>query len=272
MKKNSIMAVFIIVLISFSYYLLSRSDSARSQNNDSEHTATVFVHGYKGTLHSFQSMLYRFEHEYGWGKKSLICRVTKEGNVLVTEPSSYDANDNVFIQVHFESNRASFKDTSYWLSKVMYVLKEKYDIGQMNIVSHSMGGLITTKYLEDYSKDSSYPKVKKFIAIGSPFNGLKNRQYLEKNNGEAKYDLMPNSKALQDLYKHRKDFPTEVEVYAIAGTGDQLVTVKSAQALEKIVPASNYKETIIDDRSISHSGLHESVKVDRLVGNFLWNN
>jgi uncharacterized alpha/beta hydrolase family protein len=270
LKKNYFVFLMVAGLIYCSYYLLYRVDSVKSQSNQNFASATVFIHGYKGTHLSFQSMLNRFQNEYHWGKKVLICNVTNDGRLLLSEQASFNKKDHIFIQVVFEDNRASFEDTAFWLSKVMSTLKSKYGMEEVNLVGHSMGGIISTKFLEDYGGKPEYPKVTKLITIGSPFLGLNNPSYLATNWGAAKYDLMPKSSALQELIRKRGYFPEETRAYAIAGTGDQLVTVNSALSLKKIVPKSHYKEAIIEDNQINHSGLHESLKVDKLISRFLW--
>ncbi|WP_338752108.1 alpha/beta fold hydrolase [Bacillus sp. FJAT-52991] len=266
-----ILFLFIVALAFISYHLLYRIEPVNSQTSTPPLHATVFVHGYKGTAVSFRSMLDRFENEHHWGKQALLCKVTKDGRVLTSKTSHYTANDHLFVQVVFENNRANFEDTTYWLSEVMNTLKTHYGIDQVNLVGHSMGGIVSTKFLEDYKQGGKYPHVEKLVVIGSPFKGVKNRDYLKTNTGAATYDLMPNSPAIKQLWANTESFPKHVKTLAIAGVGDQLVNVNSALAIESIVPKENYTESIIVNRNINHSGLHESDEVDAQIGQFLWN-
>ncbi|MGM7634802.1 alpha/beta fold hydrolase [Bacillus sp. Hm123] len=266
LRKNTLIAL-LIVFSCIGYYLLTQTKAATAPPSN----VTVFVHGYKGTAVSFRSMLHRFENEHQWGKQALVCKVTKDGRILISKVHRYTAKDRLFVQVIFENNRASFKDTAYWLSEVMNTLKTHYRIDQVNLVGHSMGGIVSTKFLEDYQHTNKYPYVDKLVVIGSPFKGVKEGAYLKTNIGGAAYDLMPNSSAVQQLDHNKEAFPKHVQVLTIAGVGDQLVTVDSALAIKHIVPKENYTEATILDRHINHSGLHESDEVNALIGQFLWN-
>ncbi|OZI13257.1 hypothetical protein CEW92_02650 [Bacillaceae bacterium SAS-127] len=266
LRKNTLI-VLLIIFTCIGYYLLTQTKAATAPPSN----VTVFVHGYKGTAVSFRSMLHRFENQQQWGRQALVCKVTKDGRILTSKVQHYTEKDRLFVQVIFENNRASFEDTVYWLSEVMHTLKSHYGIDRINLVGHSMGGIVSTKFLEDYKHRSKYPYVEKLVVIGSPFKGVKSGDYLKTNTGGAAYDLMPNSPAVQQLDNNKEAFPKHVKVLTIAGVGDQLVAVDSALAIKSIVPKENYTEAIIVDRNINHSGLHESDEVDALIGQFLWN-
>ncbi|WP_157796296.1 alpha/beta fold hydrolase [Bacillus xiapuensis] len=268
-KKNGVIALVIIGLVYFSYWLLNRAEPASPQAAEPPADATLFIHGHKGTYGSFRTMLERFEHN-SLGKKTLICKVTKDGRVLVKYANNTPSKEPQFIQVLFENNRAGFDQTAYWLSKIMKMLKVQYDLKQVNLVGHSMGGLVSAKYLQNYSHHRDYPAVKHLVVIGSPFLGVSDKDYVNKNTGLAKYDLMPNSPALQEIFHHKRLFPNNVKTLAIASTGDQLVAVQSALAVKQLVPKDHYHEIIIRDSSVTHSGLHESRKVDLVIAEFLW--
>ncbi|MDQ0215324.1 putative alpha/beta hydrolase family protein [Oikeobacillus pervagus] len=265
--KKSLVLLMMAGLIYYCYHLLYKNDLVRSQNYPIDETPTVFVHGYKGTFNSFNSLLDRFENQYKWGKRGLICKVTKKGKVMITGEFPKDG-DRLFIQVVFENNRATFKDTSLWLSKIMRTLKEHYGINKVNIVGHSMGGIVSTQYIQTY-KNKHYPKVEKFVTIGSPFLGISRESYYKVNSGASVRDLRPQSKALKAI--HQQKLPSSIHVLSIAGKGDQVVSVRSALALKKLAPKKKYKEVVIEDLAIHHSGLHESQEVDQLIGDFLWN-
>ncbi|KIL76632.1 alpha/beta fold hydrolase [Bacillus badius] len=267
-KRNKLLtaSLLIALLIFISYGTLT----ANSKTNTPPPDVTVFVHGYKGTAVSFRSMLERFDKEHHWGKKVVTCRVTADGQVLLEESGPIPASGRLFVQLIFENNRASFDETAHWLSKALHALKQTYQFEQVNLVGHSMGGIVSVQFLEEYAKKPGYPFIHKLVVIGSPFSGLKDKDYLKKNSGPAAADLMPNSGALQQLAERKSAFPSDVKVLAIASTGDQLVSTNSVLSLKQIVPSAHFQKAVISDRSITHSGLHESEKVDRLIGQFLW--
>ena len=267
-KRNRLIVASLLVslLIFIGYDTLT----ANSRTSSSPPDVTVFVHGYKGTAGSFRSMLERFEKDHDWGKRIIVCRVKADGQVVFDETDDIPASGRLFVQLVFENNRASFQDTAYWLSKALHALHETYKFEKVNIVGHSMGGIVSVKFLEEYTKKPGYPFIHKLVVIGSPFSGLKDKNYLKRNWGPAATDLMPRSSALQNIFKQKGSFPSDVQVLAIAGSGDQLVSVSSALSVERIVPSSHFQKAVISDRRITHSGLHESEKVDQLIGRFLW--
>src|SRR5699024_1545648 len=132
-------------------------------------------------------MLDRFER-YQWGSKTMICKVSPRGDISVVGKLP-ENNNNPFIQVIFEDNRASIKDQTIWLKKIMYMLYTQYKVQQVNIVSHSMGGLTSTNFLEHNDGKLKYPLVEKLIVIGSPFKGITVPDYFVKNTGDATVDL-----------------------------------------------------------------------------------
>lgn len=267
-KRNRlILASLLVSLIIFISYGTFR---VNSKTNLPPPNVTVFVHGYKGTAVSFRSMLNRFENEQQWGKKAIVCHVTADSRVLCDETGRIPSSGRLFVQLIFDNNRASFENTAYWLSKALHTLHEKYQFEEVNIVGHSMGGIVSVKFLEEYTKKPGYPFISKLVVLGSPFSGLKDKNYLNRNSGPAAVDLMPGSAALQKLFKQKESFPSDVQVMAIASSGDQIVSVDSALRLEKIVPASNFHKAVISDSALNHSGLHESKKVDQLISHFLW--
>ncbi|WP_010651821.1 alpha/beta fold hydrolase [Oceanobacillus massiliensis] len=244
--------------------ILSVPNKAKSEHYTAE--PTVFIHGYKGTANSFRHMLDRFENEYKWGKKGFVYFVSKEGQIR-----DYNLSKGkyapTFIQIVLEDNRASFADSSEWISSVLLHMKEKYHIDSVNLVGHSMGGIMAVKYAME-SEKNGYPKVNKLITIGSPFDGIYSEEYFQIHKDPAAADLKPDSLALQLLRK--SPFPDDIEVLSIGSTGDIVALPESVQSLRNIIPNDNYHEIMIEDDSLGHSGLHENKEVDKMIHSFLW--
>lgn len=273
-NKKRMLSAGALLLLAFSLiYVSLKSQIAESKENEASaqtHIPTIFVHGYKGTYNSFKTMLYRFEENH-WAKRELVIYISTEGDITWKGDLHSDPELPELIQVVFENNKASIAETSSRLESVMSSLKSDYGIDRVNIVGHSMGGLVSTQYLEKTNGNSHYPTTEKLAVIGSPFKGIDNENYHKVNTGEAIVDLKPESNALKSLVDKRESFPEDVEVLAIAGTGDQIVDVKSVFAIEDIVSEDKLQKKLIDDKKIDHSGLHETEKVDELLKRFLWN-
>lgn len=267
MKKKCIWySVSVVVLILTAMVVTYLPKKASSQKELSP--VTAFVHGYKGTANSFAGMMSRFQHR-GWGNKTLVCYVTDSGNV-----KTYSINNGTkkpqFIQVVFENNRASFSNSALWLSKAMKVLKIKYHIDSINLVGHSMGGLVSLKYVEDYQDPAQYPVTNKLIAIGSPFGGIYDEEYFQIHRDAGAHDLEPNSRALQLLQYNATSIPGNLQVFSIGSTGDPVAVPESVQELRNIVPDRQLTEELIENPNLGHSKLHENELVDQYIHTFLW--
>lgn len=283
MRKKSMMGRMASIFL-FTFFLLSvffiTWRSKHVDSNDSfasiePQIPTIFVHGYKGTMRSFQHMLHRFEYDYRWGTKSMVIRVDRMGIVHISGTIPQNLK-NPFIQIVFEENRTSIEETANSLKKAMRLLKENYSVDELYIVAHSMGGLVSTKYIEDTNNLKDYPIVRKMVVIGSPFQGIEQESYHKLNTGKAIIDLKPDSHALLEILNNRDQFSKKTKVLNIAGINpeykdsDGVVSIQSALSARNIVPLENYHEIIVKDKLATHSGLHEHPKVDKYIGEFLW--
>lgn len=258
-------------------FFTSYSTPGSSEPIDREDlTPTLFVHGFKGGPRSFETMIDRMQN-LQWGQKHLTIYVSSRGDITIR--GDFSQSYNPFVQVLFENNRASIHNQTLWLSKVMRLLKTDYDIQQVNLVGHSMGGLASVNYL--LSEHSySVPRVHKLSVIASPFLGIEKKGYIASNYGDATADLEPGSQALTQMVKDKKNFPNDIDVFAIAGVinagspeedhWDGLVHASSVSGLEEIVPFGHYKEKRLYNPLATHTGLHELEEVDRLLKEFLW--
>ncbi|MFB4163958.1 alpha/beta fold hydrolase [Alteribacillus sp. JSM 102045] len=265
-----IIAAFVILCTAF----LFTDEQTTSSQNTTDITPTLFIHGFKGGPGSFNTMLERIEHN-GWGSRGKIFHINGDGEV---EAEGQLTNDNnPLIQVLFEDNRASLANQTVWLQNIMMILHETYDIKQVNLVGHSMGGLAASNYLL-HNKGERYPEVDRLVVMGSPFTGIHQKSYFNVNTGAATVDLQPRSEALENMAHNKENFDDKVSVLAIAGVinndgeeSDGLVSKASALGIKDIVPAHNYQEEIFYDSKATHSGLHEHTGVDKTVAEFLWN-
>ena len=283
-KKSSIfitiavILAFILLISSIFYTDTDQASSPTTPTISSDSIPTIFVHGFKGSAHSFDGMLDRFQRQH-WGKKEMVIYVTNEGDTIIKGNISKNVM-HPLIQVVFHNNRASFQETAGYLKKVMRILYTQYDIQEVNIVGHSMGGIISTKYIEETYHKKDYPTTHKLITIGSPFQGviLKRFKQNPNNTGAAAIDLVPHSKALKILVQNSRKFDPNIQVLAIAGViedkndGDGLVSLYSAFGGKNIVPKNQFHTKIVYGKSAYHSGLHENKNVDLLVSTFLWGN
>ncbi len=107
--------------------------------------AVVFLHGIMRSSKSFSAMMQTF---------------AKSGDIVVP--------------VDYPSTQVSLKLSAAYLNNVLRSLD---GIDEIDIICHSMGGLVVRKYLEDFSD----PRIKRLIMIGTPNNGSEMANLLQKN-------------------------------------------------------------------------------------------
>ncbi|SDI36325.1 Uncharacterized protein with an alpha/beta hydrolase fold [Alteribacillus persepolensis] len=270
-KPNKItLLLTTICSIAIGALLITEEPKSYSQQS-SNLTPTLFLHGFKGGPGSFNTMLERFEKN-GWGKKEKVFYVKADGTIKTK--GTLPADERPFIQVIFENNRASLAEQTSWIQKIMKMLRQTYNVQEVNLVGHSMGGLTSTNFLL-HNQKNTYPHVQKLVVMGSPFHGINKQRYFDVNTGEATADLKPDAQSLQIMMNSKNTFDQHVGVLAIAGVTsptqtDGLVHKNSALGIKHIVPDSNYQEKVFYDIRATHSGLHEHKGVDRTVAAFLW--
>ncbi|WP_233880134.1 alpha/beta fold hydrolase [Virgibacillus halodenitrificans] len=265
LKKKQLTGItFISLAVVGVVFLLYVPDNTQSEYEPG--IPTVFVHGYKGTANSFDFMLNRFENKYNWGNKAIVYYVSASGKVEEHNLNK-GRKEPTFIQVVFQNNRASFATTSFWLASVLQQLKEKYEVEKVNLVGHSMGGIVSLKYIKEYN-EKAYPSVANFVTIGSPYDGIYSDAYFRIHHDPAAEDLKPQSNGLKRL--REGEFPKGINVLSIASTGDTVAVPESVHALRSIIPSNQLEEVVIEDPELGHSALHENVQIDQLIHSFLW--
>src|SRR5699024_2386023 len=150
-------------------------------------------------------------------------------------------------------------ETTEWLSSVLQHLKEEYAVETVNLVGHSMGGIVSTKFSMEYTS-VDYPAVNRLVTIGSPFDGIYDEQYFEINQDPAAMDLAQASPALTELREN--NLPVHIQALSIGSTGDLVPEEESVLAVEEVIPKEQLETMIIEDSMLGHSALHENVTVD----------
>ena len=236
---------------------------------------TVFIHGYGGTINSFGGMIQRLSNE-GKTKKEMLITVQADGTLNVDGQLSKE-KDNPSIQVLFAANKDNEWNQTEWIYNVLKYLKQQ-GVDQVNLVGHSMGGVSSLRYLTTYGQPNDASAIKKFIAIGAPFN-----DFDDTANNQSINDLLqngPNTQASRyvDYSNGINNVPSELPILLLAGKlnesdmSDGTVPLSSALATYSLLKSHGnpIDYQIFTGSNAQHSQLHENPAVDKVVANFLW--
>lgn len=227
------------------------------QNQKQQRVPVVFIHGWNGSEKTFGSMIHRLQKKNAGLSDPQIIRVDAKNKISVSGKRT--PGRVPLFQIVFSSNEGTLQKQIRWLTTALHYLKKNERITQMNVVSHSLGGVVFTAWLEQRGASGSYPETVKFIPIAAPFNGA---------NGQG-----PETRT---LYPNQSHIPANIKVLAIAGVvtdkvhGDGQVSLQSALAGKSVFRSKNYQEKVIYGAQAAHSKLHENTKVDQLIADFLW--
>jgi uncharacterized alpha/beta hydrolase family protein len=256
----------------------SSSEVPESSSAGQDDRPTLFIHGYGGTFYTFSRMLARFE-EANYGEKLLTIDVEPDGSI--SESGTWqDGSPNPFIQVIFADKNNNEWNQADWIKAVLVYLKTTYQIDEVNLVGHSMGGVSSLKYLVVYGNEATQPVVKHFVALGSPFNDL-----VEGNENLTIKELHQNGPlVLSGRYNEYsvaiRQYPASIKMLNIVGDigdgskSDGTVSVNSGLSIGYLMETNNfdYREHLITGKYSSHTKLHENRQVDKLIAEFLWDN
>lgn len=271
---ESILLIFVISILEMGL-LYKQAEQQPAKKISQGYIPTVFLHGSPTTRNSMLPLIERLRRDSN-GNHNLTLIVDDNG--VVHADGSYQKVNHPLIQIIFNNNDSTEYNQVKWLASCLEYLKKNYHIKQINFVGHSLGGVDVLLYLAQYEPKvrRKVPKIVKVVSLGSPFNGVsegKNLNYkkIEKK-GPSKttetYDYV-----LDGIKKH----PLNVNQWLnIAGDkynnekGDSTVPLGSVAALSPIMAKEHIKYKFKVVPFVSHSGLHESMRVDQLIEEFLW--
>lgn len=237
---------------------------------------TVFIHGYEGNSFSFGPLLRRFERE-NVAKREMTIVVQKDGKLSV-EGKLKNRNDNPTIMVLFAKDVTDEITQSKWIDKVMrYLYQQK--VRRVNLVSHSMGGVSSLRYLLEYAGEKT-PVTEHFVAIAAPFNDLEIAEDTEEIFAYELTEKGPSGETpiYQYFDQAMNQLPTNLHVLDVAGDlkdgteSDGSVSTHSAFALRLLFQkhARSYQELTVTGKSGGHSAITKSAKLEKQLIKFIW--
>ena len=195
----------------------STSLSSKISAEKPEKTAvpTLFLHGYGGTVNSFGGMIKRLAAA-GDTKNELILTVALDGSIRSKGALSGQKN-NPSVQVLFADNKNNEWNQTEWIKSALEFLQTNYQVTQVNLVGHSMGGVSGLRYLGTYGANSDLPQVEKFVSIGAPFNDFIDTSAQQTIAEELKNGPTEVTDRYQDYQQLVESIPTTIPFLLIGG-------------------------------------------------------
>ncbi|WP_225422741.1 alpha/beta hydrolase [Lactiplantibacillus garii] len=237
---------------------------------------TLFIPGYAGNRFSFGGMLQRFVTG-GIANKSLVVMVDRHNQPHVT---GHLDPYRPMVQVIFATPRVAVRQQANGILAVVQYLIAHEHVQTINLVAHSMGGVVLFQYLTTAAKLVNLPEVRKVVTIGAPFNDSEVGQntYPIENHPLTKDGPAQTTPVYNYFLRTLQRLPNTISYLNIAGNigdaaqSDGAVALNSALSLRFLLrPAiDQYQEFVVHGKNARHSRLHENYAVDRQIVQFLY--
>lgn len=256
-------------------------------------TPTIFIHGLQGDNKSLSNLVlgmtgakkddryvytYQFTNvfhmkvtdkipiRYSGQRMTYVVRL--DGKVVGIDmskavgrvPGKKDYN-NGFSIIHFSNHSESLDYQEKYLEAVIRSEMKRLNTKSVNLVGHSMGGLLAAQYtIKSEAGDKRLTgNVSNLVTFGSPIAGaskVSNQVSPISVIGGAKApaDLYSGGKVLTKALKDKKVVINKAKVYSFNGRKDVFVPKASATALSKIVKKGNYRTK---ELNVGHTGFFD---------------
>ena len=147
----------------------------------------------------------------------------------------------------------SIKDFAQILAREVDEVLAETGSDKIDLVGHSMGGLVIRSYL---TENSVRPKVRRIVTLASPHAGSRMAVFTI---GAAAKEMLPGSSFLQSLNHGGNQVPEEATLYALYTIVDNIVLPNESARL------SGARAKNIEAPVVNHIGLVVSKQTARLV-------
>lgn len=252
----------------------ARSDADFIQSS----VPTFFLHGWKSSYHAEQQMV-NYAKKQGVTTNIIVARVHRSGRVTLSKNLN-SAAKNPIVMINFDDNHMrDYHTDAKLLRNVIVKVRQHYHFTRYNLVGHSMANMTIYHFILVYGNDHQLPKLQKIADIAGNYNGILGKKHQPihiKNHPNMKpQEMLP---AYQQLLKLRQTFPKkQIKILNIYGDYDHSgtdghVANASTLSLKYLLNnrAKSYRVIKITGYHANHSGLHNNLKVDRILVDFLW--
>jgi len=277
----SMMIIGILGRISFKFIQYGRPQhlvAAIQPQSADDSAVTLFIPGYAGNRFSFGGMLQRFVTG-SIANKSLVVMIDRHNRPHVT---GHLDPYRPMVQLIFATPRVSVRQQAQGVLAVVKYLLAHEHVQTMNLVAHSMGGVVLFQYLTTAARLVNLPEVRKVVTIGAPFNDREVGQntYPIENHPLTASGPTETTPVYNYFLRTLQRLPNTISYLNIAGNigddaqSDGAVALNSALSLRFLLRpvVSQYQEFVVHGKNARHSRLHENYEVDRQIVQFLYPN
>lgn len=165
LTKFIISAISLISLIFITQQFTTKTSEAATTGSSSQ--PVFFIPGAYSSVDSWDQMYQRLDPNQV--HPILKMYVDSDGNVSRTNVRTPNTGERPFVTIYFQNilwNDQAVYENADGLQRALQVYREQSPFKSADIVAQSMGGPVTTRYME---MDQSI-KFNNFITTGSPFN------------------------------------------------------------------------------------------------------
>ncbi|WP_419155560.1 alpha/beta hydrolase [Weissella minor] len=256
-KGILIISVFLTLGLVWSSYSWTQNNIKELDSfYNSKLSPVILIPGSSATVNRFDGMVAQINKSAP--KRHSLIKVKVWNNGQVTTSGKKLKNDNEpFIVVGFENNKDGYKnikEQTAMFDKAFDVIQNKYEFNNYKAIGHSNGGLIYTRFLEQYADNYQDIRMKKLLTLGTPYN-------FDETSVHNKTQM------LSDFIKHKDTLPEDLTVYALAGTqtysSDGIVPEESVRAGKYIYQdqVKNFTEVTVTGDQAQHSDLPTNKEV-----------
>jgi Uncharacterized protein with an alpha/beta hydrolase fold len=255
--------VAVLVLMSLQW---SRSNVAElTKWHDSKMSPVIMIPGSSATENRFDTLVKKINKGTKNPHSLVKIKVTNDDKLHFTGQVRQGDNEPIIV-VGFENNRdgySNIKQQARRFNIAFRALSNQYRFNNFKAIGHSNGGLIYTAFLEKYySEYSSRITIKRLMTIGSPYN------FNEKSDHHR-------TQMLSDFIKNRKEIPSNLNVYVVAGTqtynSDGLVPLGSVMAGKYIYQGQvkHFTTVSVSGSDAQHSDLPQNDQIIDLINRYI---
>ena len=252
-KKIALDVLLIIeaIIFCFTIQYQFRGSALNSAHVKRSRTATVFIPGYGGNAVSTNNFIDQFSQHH-LATRALRVYVAKNNHVS-TIGHYHPLTNNPMVQLVFQDDFHPKRQAGQMIY-VMHYLYRKYHIRSVNYIGHSSGGNIAFDYMIHNPHATKVPISKKLVTIGANY--------------------APNDPLVKNLPKSLHILNIAGEIWNAKSDGE--VPNNIVQPMGKLVRkhVGQYRYYVYSSNPLNaeHSMLHENPKLDKIIGEFLWNN